>query len=109
MEDVAQTETQKIVDSVMGHLKALLQEMADEAQSLEKQWRERSQELQSRGSWVMFEETREEELERERKQRHCDELYDKAKTMRECMERVARRINNIIGENIVIQFSKWNM
>ena|SRR5271154_1984431 len=109
MTNSAASQTEQLVDSVMGNLKALLQEMSDEAQSLEKQHRERYKELQSRGQWQMFEETHEEEMARERKQRECDELYDKAKTMRECMERVARKINNIIGENIVIQFSKWNM
>ena len=102
-------ETQKLMDSVMGNLKALLQEMSDEAQSLEKEWRERSKALRDSNRWQMFEPTEEEERAQERAKRDCDELYDKAKTIRESMNRVARKINNIIGENIAIQFSKWNM
>src|ERR1700675_229539 len=95
-------ETQ-LVDSVMGNLKALLQEMSDTAVALEKEWRERSKRLQDSRGFQTFEPTQEEEWKRERDQRECDELYDKAKTMRECMGMVARKINNIIGENIVIQ------
>lgn len=98
-----------LVDSVMGNLKALLQEMSDAAQAIEKEWRERSQALSNSNGWRQFEPTQEEEWQREREQRAVDELYDKAKTIRECMGFVARRINNIIGENIVIQFSKWNI
>src|SRR5271157_4401691 len=99
--------TEQLVDSVMRNLRDLLQEMLDEAQSLDKQWRERSQALQHSRGWQQFEPTNEEERAWEREQRACDELYDKAKAIRECMNLVARRVNNIIGENIVIQFSKW--
>jgi hypothetical protein len=105
---IVSDETQ-LVDSVMGNLKTLLQEMQDAAESTEKQWRERSQALQNSHGWQMFEPTREEELKREQEQRACDELYDKAKNIRECMGFVARAVNKIIGENIVIQFSKWNI
>jgi hypothetical protein len=102
-------ETPKLVDSVMGNLKALLQEMQDAADATEKEWRRRSQALQDSHGWRQFEPTPEEEWQREREQRAVDELYDKAKTIRECMGFVARAVNKIIGENIVIQFSKWNM
>ena len=102
-------ETPKLVDSVMSNLKALLQEMQDAAQASETEWRERSQALQNSNGWQMFEPTREEELKREQEQRAVDELYDKAKTIRTCMNLVAGKVNKIIGENIVIQFSKWNM
>jgi hypothetical protein len=102
-------EMQKLVDSVMGNLKALLQEMEAQSQQLYNQWNERSKELQNNRGWQMYEPTEQEEWQRERKQRECDELYDKAKTVCECMNMVARKINRIIGENIVIQFSKWNM
>ena len=102
------SEIDVLVDSVMGNLKALLQVMSDEAQSLDNQWRERSQELRN-NRWDVFGPTDEDERERARLQRACDELYDKAQTVRECMGRVSRKISNIIGENIVIQFSKWNI
>jgi hypothetical protein len=101
--------SEQLVDSVMGNLKALLQEMADESQALEKQYFQRSRELQNSNGWQMFEPTREEELKREQEQRACDELYDRAKTIKDCMNTVARTVNKIIGENIVIQFSKWNI
>lgn len=106
---MAEDETQKLVDSVMGNLKALLQEMSDMTQSLDRQHLEQSLKLRNSGGWQMFEPTEEEERARAREQRACDELYDKAKTIRECMNLVAQKIKNIIGENIVIQFSKWNM
>jgi hypothetical protein len=105
-------ETQKLVDSVMGNLKTLLQEMSDSAQSLHKQWVDRARELQNYRTGYggqMYEETESEARAHAQKQRECDELYDRAKTIEECMNLVARRVNNIIGENIVIQFSKWNM
>lgn len=108
VEPLMGTETQ-LVDSVMGNLKALLQEMQDSAVALEKEWRERSQALQNSNGWQMFEPTREEELKREQEQRAVNELYDRAKTIRDCMNIVAGKVNKIIGENIVIQFSKWNM
>jgi flagellar biosynthesis chaperone FliJ len=98
-----------LVDSVMGNLKALLQEMSNQVESLEKQWQENSRELRSHGNWQMFEPTEKEEWERTRKQRACDELYDKAQAIRECMNLVAGSVNKIIGENIVIQFSKWGI
>lgn len=109
MSDTSTDETQKLVDSVMGNLKTLLQEMSTTAQSLDKQHLEHSRELQNSRGWNQFEPTDEEERAWALKQRECDEIYDRAKTIRECMEAVARRVNNIIGENIVIQFSKWNM
>src|SRR5271167_1464468 len=102
-------ETGKLVDSVMGNIKTLLQEMQDTADSTEKQWRERSKALANSHGWQQFEPTPEEEWQREREQRAVNELYDKAKTIRECMGFVARATNKIIGENIQIQFSKWNM
>jgi hypothetical protein len=103
-------ETQKLVDSVMENLKALLQEMSTTALALEKQWRDESIALRdSYSGFRQFEPTEEEERAQGRRQRACDEIYDRAKTIRECMDVVARRVNNIIGENIVIQFSKWNM
>jgi hypothetical protein len=76
---------------------------------LDKQHLERSRELQRGGPGDMWERTDEEERRDAQKQRDCDELYDRAKVIRECMNRVAQKVNNIIGENIVIQFSKWNM
>src|SRR5271157_3366181 len=109
MADTTTDETQKLVDSVMGNLKALLQEMQDEADLLEKLWKERSLALRNAYGWNQFEPTQEEEDEKARQQRACDEIYDKAQTTRRCMGFVARKINVIIGENIQIQFSKWNM
>jgi hypothetical protein len=107
--NIVSDENTQLVDSVMSNLKTLLQEMADTALTLETQWAERSKALRNSGGFQMFEPTREEELQREQEQRACDELYDKARTMRECMGFVARTVNKIIGENIVIQFSKWNI
>jgi hypothetical protein len=112
MSDTNTDEMQKLVDSVMVNLKALLQEMSDTVRLLDKQHLERSRELQDRYygyGGQMYERTDEEERKREQEQRACDELYDRAKTTRDCMGWVAGKVNNIIGENIVIQFSKWNM
>jgi hypothetical protein len=92
-------------------MKALLQELTDQAASFERQWIELSREIQSEHSGMgrMFEPTEQEERAEKDKQRRCDELYDKFHTIKECRATVVRHIQAIIGENIEVQFSKWNM
>jgi hypothetical protein len=94
----------------MGNLKTLLQSLSDQAAANEREWLDRATTLQqSTRGWNMWESTEQEERAQAARQRECDALYYKAQTIRECIERVAQATNRIIGENIEIQFSKWNI
>jgi hypothetical protein len=104
------SQTSSVVDSVMGHMKALLQELTDAADLSEAQWRKVSQEIsEERGGFHVFGLDEEDERRLADKQRKADELYDEAQGIRRCRAAVARHVAAIIGENIEIQFSKWNM
>jgi len=98
-----------VIDSVMGHMKALLQELTDAADQSEAAWRKMSQEIQESRRPSMFEPTEAEERDIALLDRKCDQLYDEAQSIRRCRAAVARHVTAIIGENIEIQFSKWNM